>query len=303
MTDSAWEDHMATDVSLIVTDLDGTLWEHEAAVAARTLAALAQLVDADIPVLVATGRRVRSTRTPLAAFGWAPPAVVLNGSLGLDLGSGHRFHRGGFATADAQVVLQRFFVHGIHPCVYVDHDERPVWVTSTPSTHPDHIAGFGHDVGVGELDRIAETEHVLAFGVLGLPQDVAEQLGVELAAVASPHVDRDRQYGGYAVTVAPTAQSKWDGVLAFCSSRDLDPQAVLAVGDGPNDADLLANAAIAVVPSDAHPAARVHAHHIVGPAADGGWADIVDLLDIRPAGRVLVTRRRRGTGGYRAGSR
>ena len=121
---------------------------------------------------------------------------------------------------------------------------------------------------------------MLAFGVLGLPQDVAEQLGAELAAVASPHVDRDRHYGGYAVTVAPTAQSKWDGVLAFCSSRNLDPDAVLAIGDGPNDVDLLANAAVAVVPTDAHPAARAHAHHIVGAAADGGWADILDLLDL-----------------------
>src|SRR5690349_12735886 len=114
---------MATDVSLIVTDLDGTLWEHESTVAARTLAALAQLTAADLPVLVATGRRVRSTQRPLAAFGWTPPAVVLNGSLGLDLGSGRRFHRGGFTTADAQLVLARFFAHGIHPCVYVDHDD------------------------------------------------------------------------------------------------------------------------------------------------------------------------------------
>ena len=281
MADSAWEDHMATDVSLIVTDLDGTLWEHEATIAARTLEALAQLSAANVPVLVATGRRVRSTRTPLAAFGWTPPAVVLNGSLGLDLGSGRRFHRGGFATADAEAVLERFFTHDIHPCVYVDHDDRPVWVTTTPSTHPDHITDFGDDVGVGELERIIETEHVLAFSVLGIPQAVAEQLGVELAGVASPHVDRDRSYGGYAVTVAPTAQSKWDGVLAFCSSRDLDPDGVFAIGDGPNDVDLLANAAIAVVPNDAHPAARAHAHHIVGRAVDGGWADILDLLDLR----------------------
>jgi hydroxymethylpyrimidine pyrophosphatase-like HAD family hydrolase len=230
---------MATDVSLVVTDLDGTLWEHESMVAARTLAALAQLADADLPVLVATGRRVRSTRAPLAAFGWTPPAVVLNGSLGLDLGSGQRFHRGGFAKADAQLVLAQFFAHEVHPCVYVDHDDHPVWVTSTPSTHPDHITAFGDDVGVGQLDAIVDTD-------------------------------------------APAAQSKWDGVLAFCSTRGLDPRAVLAIGDGPNDADLLANAAIAVVPIDAHPGARAHAHHIVGTAADGGWADILDLLDIRP---------------------
>src|SRR3954464_12303190 len=108
---------MAAKVSLIVTDLDGTLWENESSIAASTLAALGHLAEAELPVLVATGRRVRSTRTPLAAVGWTPPAVVLNGSLGVDLASGQRFHRAGFATADAKEVLERFFAHGIHPCV------------------------------------------------------------------------------------------------------------------------------------------------------------------------------------------
>jgi hydroxymethylpyrimidine pyrophosphatase-like HAD family hydrolase len=275
---------MAAKVSLIVTDLDGTLWEDDSTVDARTLAALDQLASAGLPVLVATGRRVRSTLTPLAAIGWSPPAVVLNGSLGLDLASGERFHRAGFVTADAEAVLERFFAHGIHPCVYIDHDDRPVWVTDTPSTHPEHIAGLGEDLGTGDLEHVTKTEHVLGFGVLGLPRDITERLGAELAAIASPHVDRDRHYGGYAITVAPATQSKWNGVVAFCELRGLDVDAVLAIGDGPNDVGLLANAAVAVVPNDAHASAREHAHHVVGTAADGGWAEILDLLDLPASG-------------------
>jgi hydroxymethylpyrimidine pyrophosphatase-like HAD family hydrolase len=268
------------DVSLIVTDLDGTLWEDESAVHRRAVAALTAVVAANLPVLVATGRRVASTRAPLAAIGFAPPAVVLNGSLGLDLGSGERFHHGGFTKADARVVLQTFFAHDVDPCVYIDHDNRPVWVTDTPSTHPSHIAGFGTDVGYGDLDHIVDTEYVLGFSVLGISQDLAQQLGSKLGHLATPHVDRDRSYGGFAVTVAPTSQSKWDGVLSFCATRDLDSRAVLAIGDGPNDVNLLANAAVAVVPEDAHPAARAHAQHVIGCAADGGWADVVDLLGL-----------------------
>jgi hydroxymethylpyrimidine pyrophosphatase-like HAD family hydrolase len=54
----------------------------------------------------------------------------------------------------------------------------------------------------------------------------------------------------------------------------------MAIGDGPNDIELLANAAVAVVPGDAHPAARLLADHVVGRAADGGWADILEILGI-----------------------
>lgn len=70
------------------------------------------------------------------------------------------------------------------------------------------------------------------------------------------------------------------GVAAFCALHGLDPNAVMAIGDGPNDADLLENAAIAVVPDDAHLAAQRHADHVVGAARDGGWADILHLLDL-----------------------
>jgi hydroxymethylpyrimidine pyrophosphatase-like HAD family hydrolase len=267
-------------IELVVTDLDGTLWELETAVHDRTRAAILHLLDQSTPLLVATGRRVGSTREPLAAIGLAPPAVVLNGALGLDLASGDRFHRGGFGPDEAAAVLEAHLAHGIEPCIYVDHDDHPVWVSPNPSTHPDHIAGFGDDVSSGELRAIVETEDVLAFSVLGIDERSANLLGRDLAAIATPHVDRDRQYGGHSVTVAPLAQSKWDGVAAFCALHDLDPNAVMAIGDGPNDAELLENAAVAVVPDDAHPDARRHADHVVGSARDGGWADILHLLDI-----------------------
>jgi hydroxymethylpyrimidine pyrophosphatase-like HAD family hydrolase len=265
-------------VELVVTDLDGTLWEQPDSVPRPTQAAISELARRDIPLLIATGRRVASTRDPLAAIGVAPPAVVLNGGLGLDLSSGERFHRGGFSSTEAAAVLGAFFEWDVEPCVYVDHDTRPVWVGRSPSTHPDHLAGFGDDVGVGPLERIVEDEYVLAFAVLGVGDEAAAGVGAALASLATPHVAADRQYGGFTVTVAPSGRSKWDGVEAFCDRRGIDSSAVLAIGDGPNDLELLQHAAVAVVPEDAHPTARAAADHVVGRAAHGGWAELLDLL-------------------------
>jgi hypothetical protein len=90
------------DIQLVVSDLDGTLWERDDVVPERTQAALTELEARGVPLLIATGRRVASTRGPLAAIGLAPPAVVLNGGLGLDLATGRRFHRGGYAAGDAR---------------------------------------------------------------------------------------------------------------------------------------------------------------------------------------------------------
>ena len=264
----------------MVTDLDGTLWDVATELPERTQRALARLVDEGIPVLVATGRRVGSTKGPLSTFGFAPPAVVLNGALGLDLATGDRFHQGGFTVDDAAIVLDVFQGQGIDPCVYVDHDEYAVAVSSTPSSHPDHLAGFGVDVRTHDLAHVVRSERVLGFSVLGIPEATALALDAGLAGLATPHVDRDRYYGDFALTAAPISQSKWDGVVAFCDEHDLDPSAVLAVGDGPNDVELLDHAAIAVVPKDAHPHARERADHIIGRACDGGWADVLGLLGL-----------------------
>jgi hydroxymethylpyrimidine pyrophosphatase-like HAD family hydrolase len=78
------------------------------------------------------------------------------------------------------------------------------------------------------------------------------------------------------VTVGPNGLSKWNGVLAFCARAGIDPEHVLAIGDGLNDRELLTNAAVALVPEDAHEDALRAAHHVVPSPAVGGWAAVLD---------------------------
>ena len=266
-------------IELIVTDLDGTLWERPSELHPRVVAALAELDGLDVALLVATGRRVGSARDSLAAVGLAPPAVVLNGGLGVDLGSMERFHLGGYEPAHAADVLAAFTACGVEPCLHVDHDRWPVRVGPDPSTHPRHLASFGDEVATGDLERVVADERVLAFGVLGLDGERAARLGSALSeVVTTAHVDRDRAYGGFVVTAGAAGQSKWAGVLAYCARHGIDERAVLAIGDGANDLELLASAAIAVTPEDAHPDALARADHVVARAADGGWADVLALV-------------------------
>lgn len=127
-------------IELVVTDLDGTLWEQEEVLHDRTRAAVLHLIDQRTPpLLIATGRRVASTRDPLAAFGLAPPAVVLNGALGLDLASGERFHRGGFARSEGED-LHRHVEHGSARPAPVGGDEAIGLAED----------GRGDDEGIGE---------------------------------------------------------------------------------------------------------------------------------------------------------
>lgn len=269
-----------TAVELVVTDLDGTLWDVPDTLHPATTAAIAELERRGTPLLVATGRRLASTREPLLRFGLTPPVVVLNGALVVDLATGERIHRHAFSTDDAGAVLQAFLGAGIEPCVYVEHDEVDAFVGSSPSTHPTHLASFGEWVRVADLGEVVANHPILAFGVIGVVDVPVEPLAEALRPIANPHVSRERQYdGGTTITVAPPELSKWDGVAAFCRHRGLDASRVLAIGDGPNDLELLEGALIAVAPTDSHPEALARADHVVPPASRGGWAELLELLD------------------------
>jgi hydroxymethylpyrimidine pyrophosphatase-like HAD family hydrolase len=267
---------MPPPVSLVVTDLDGTLWHTDDHVDETVVAAMAALAARGVPLLVATGRRLASTRAPLARIGWAPPAVVLNGALGVDLATGERFHRAPYPAEEAVAVLAAFRSVGLDPVVYVDHPGVDVFLSATPSTHPGHVRQLGDSAGTDDLARVVAEEAVLGFSMIGVPHGDGTAALAAIGDLAEVHLDRALDYPGTAsMTAAPRGQSKWDGVVAFCGRHGIDPGGVLALADGPNDLELLDNAAVRLVPKVAHPAALERADHVIPAAAEGGWAEVL----------------------------
>ena len=260
-------------IELVVTDLDGTLWDRPGEIHAETLAAWHELERRGVAVIVATGRRVTSTREPLAECGLAPPAVVMNGAIGVDLATGARFHEYVYDPATRREVLRIFLSFDLEPCVYVDDTDIEVCIGANPSTHPNHLRFLGARAVTRDLDEVVANERVFMFGTMGHELDRLAPLATALSPMAIAHAQGDF-LSGSSFTVIPRGLSKWAGVVAYCEHAGLDRARVLAIGDGPNDVELLTQAAIAVVPEPAHADAVAVADHV----ATGGWGDIVDLV-------------------------
>lgn len=266
-------------VSLVVTDLDGTFWHVDDDLRPEVARAAASLADLGVPLLVATGRRRASAAVPLARAGLTPPAILLNGAIGIDLATGERFHVAAFPRNEARTVLDAFTGVGLSPVVYVADPDVDAFVAPATSTHPEHHRQILDTGATGDLDRVVAEHDVLGFSLIGVDTDAATRAADAIGDHAETHLDRSLDYPGLAsMTVAPLGQSKWDGVLAFCRRHGIDPDGILALGDGPNDLELLDNAAIALVPAVAHPAALERADHVIGAAADGGWVAVLDHL-------------------------
>jgi 5-amino-6-(5-phospho-D-ribitylamino)uracil phosphatase len=269
-------------IDLIVTDLDGTLWGADERIHDRTLDALHQLAARPVPVLVATGRRLSGALGPLARSGLALPTVALDGCLGHDVRTGRTFHRAQFDPGVARAVLDGFVAAGLSPCVYVSPEDGSgpeVLLSANPSTHPRHVEILGGRAARADLHRATAEEPVLMFAIVGGDHDRLQAVAGTLGPSVAFAVTRDVMLGGSTLTVRPAGISKWAGVLAWCDVQGLDPSRVLAVGDAQNDLELLGAARVACVVQDGCDEALALAHHVIGPACDGGWADILNLLD------------------------
>jgi HAD superfamily hydrolase (TIGR01484 family) len=271
-------------VQLVATDLDGTLSDADERIHPASVRAIRTLEAGGIPVLVATGRRLRTAASLLEARGVTGPVVVLDGALGVDLHDGRVFHRASFPAEAARLVLDAFVAEGLGPCVYVERPGVDTLVGERPSTHPAHLARSAPWTASADLAEVVASEPVLSFAVVGRPPAELEPVRRAIGAAGSASIVHDLLYGGCTLQVRPPGVSKWSGVLAFCADRGVDPARVLAVGDAANDLELLDGAAVACVVATATPAVLARADHVLAPPATGGWAAILDLVGVRLSG-------------------
>lgn len=268
-----------TVIRLIATDLDGTFWGTDMVVPERHADAVRELASMGIAVLAATSRRPRVVRAVFGAAGLALPAVLLDGALGIDFRTEQRFHEAMFDSTVAAATLAAFRSVGLEPCLYVEDPDVDIIVSDNPATCAAHLSYIGDVARVDDLDAAVDSRPVYAFSVLGLARDRLEpaarlliDYGVQIMLYAEP------TYGAYGLIVNAPGVSKWSGVEAFCRLAGIDHTEVLAVGDGDNDVEMLARAALAVAVKGGTKKALEVADHVIDPPHEHGWTALLDLI-------------------------
>jgi mannosyl-3-phosphoglycerate phosphatase len=246
---------------MVVSDLDGTLLDHDSYDWQAAAPALALLKARGIPLILATSKTAAEVADLHAALGLgALPAIVENGA-----GLYRPGAPAGAATAYARIRAA---------------------LAALPDPLRQGFRGFA-DMDAAEVARrtgLPEERAALArqraHSEPGLWQGSAEARAGFLEALAAEGIHA--RHGGRFLTLS-LGRSKADGLRQV--ARELSPEVVIALGDAPNDIELLRAADIGVIVRNDHAPridplpeeaeGRIRRTAKIGPA---GWNEAILAL-------------------------
>ena len=261
----------STPLQLLAIDLDGTLLRSDRALSKRTAEAVSRAVDHGVRVVLASARPPRSVRLIYSYLKLDTLQVNYNGALIHDQTRGrHVFHRPITPPLTRRLVC---LARRIDPGVVVSLEVLDRWYTdhvdkSLPTETSKH---FTPDF-VGSLDAFLDCP-VTKVMLLAPPRRIKlirkiiqDQLGPFIAVTTSDK---------HMIQILHPRVDKSAALAKIAKHYGIDRQAVMAIGDAPNDVGMLRWAGVGVAVQNAWPEARLAADQIVPSNDDNGVAHAI----------------------------
>lgn len=276
-------------IRMIALDIDGTLAVRGDEILPRTRRALHRAAAAGVEVVIATGRRYRTTRRVAAALGLDVHCVSLGGALVKDPAAA-TLHRVAFAPEVVAALVRVLRRSGHSAIVQRDSadagadfliDGKLPWNgwTSSYMAANQAFAEWRRDLAA---DRRDDALVVGAYGTkTALERAAAEaRAGLEtpLSTVVTPLPGGVGAPGGHYLEVAHADACKWQGLQFLARHLGMDAAEVCTVGDQVNDLTMIAGAGLGVAMGNAHPSVQQAADWVTAANDADGIVDVVERV-------------------------
>lgn len=283
---------------LLVLDIDGTILDPSEIVTPIVRQAIGDALRHGVEVVLATGRRLRTTLPIVQELGIRLPLVLYNGSLIWSTADRKPLHRAAFSPEMLAPVIKRATAAGMPPVLLQGPDrdavDRVAVAAGTLETGPDGTSFLppwydDDDVEQIPIEALHLAPDVLKINVFGTEAEV-RALSSELRplGIATFHAGpfawrgRDPQWTG--IYHMPGA-SKARAVARLAADLGITMDDVVAVGDGDNDLELIEAAGIGVAMGNAPAFVQARADVVVRGHDENGVAEAIE--------RVVLSGRRR----------
>jgi Cof subfamily protein (haloacid dehalogenase superfamily) len=266
-------------VSLIATDLDGTLLRDDGSISPRTREAIRSAQQAGLPVVFVTARPPRDVRDLAHDAGIDGIVVCSNGAILYDVAA-DRFTRHERLGAELALELIKTLRSKAPEIAFAtEHGHRFGYEPHFPRLFEDTV--HHHPVRVDHAHRLCEDE--VTKLLVHHPGHAAESLA-ELVRAETDARAMVTHSGGPFIEIGAPGVSKASGLEALCGQLGAPADQVIAFGDMPNDLPMLRFAGRAVAVANAHPDVLAIADEIAASNEEDGVARTIEaLLDRRVA--------------------
>ncbi|MEH7119551.1 HAD family hydrolase [Neobacillus vireti] len=251
-------------VRAIFIDMDGTLLTSSNYISRRNMEAIYGLMNEGVKVFLATGRHYEVTAPYHKEIGLNTPMICLNGAAIHDAETGkakqlktvrlneERFHH---LTAENPFNVMIHTANGLY-CK--ETNEEIVYWTKVGQIPPRYI---------GDL-RQANYQDVLKYSVrTGAPSP-------KLSALFKKEAEVIDWNDGFEL-VAPNV-SKWSAIKSILNEFRFSPNDVVAIGDGPNDIEMLRSVGTGVAMGNASEEVKTAADFVTGHHENDGLAEFIE---------------------------
>lgn len=258
-------------IRLIALDLDDTLLTPELSISPGNRQALATAAENGVRIVLATGRMVQST-LPFAEMLGLKDIICLcyNGALVQTVSDGKVLDASPVSLDAAKRVIGRFIDHGFAVNVY--HNDKLYQEKETPRGREyARIAGVEPTIVHQDLRMFLSGP---PHKVLGMSQpEILDEIQPILAKEFEGEVFFTRSKPGY-LEALQWGLSKGAALERLACKLGLRQEEVMAVGDAPNDMEMLSWAGVGVAMGNGHPTALKVADVIAPDHREDGvaWA-------------------------------
>ncbi len=278
-------------IALLAIDVDGTLVTESNQVLPETREAVHRAFDGGLAIVLATGRRYRTTQGAMGQLGLSLPVVCLGGAL-TKTAAGETVHSEPFAAGQVDGLLRLARRRGVPLILQRDSDGRggPDFVVDSSvawNEETEYYVSVGGEAARPDPapDRTSYDD-ILVVGAFGGQEELAglERDFVAEGAFATVLVPSKRTPGWYLETILGHV-SKWTGLKRLAALSGIAESAVCAVGDAANDLAMIRGAGFGVAMGNASPDVKEAADWVTGSNDEGGLVPLLKLLAKTPSSR------------------
>lgn len=258
-------------IELVALDLDGTLLGSDGKLSLRNAEAIAAVQARGVGVMLATGKTYWSAVELIDKLNLTLPAVFsqgmivreANGAILREISFDYELVEELLAYLEQQRLP--FVAYNRDGLLTPEHDlynESIYRKYGEPDPHfVGRLAGRARELKLNKL-LVGDKEDLQARRI-----DLEKRFGRQATVLqAVPEY----------VEIMPKGVSKGAGVRWLLERLEIEPRAMLAMGDGENDIEMLLMAGIGVAVGNATPVVKAQADYVLGSNDDGGVAEALE---------------------------